>query len=60
MYPGLQVWWEDENPQAFTERAKLYEEELFPREGSQAVEQMPRGVVQSLPLEVIRTQMDTD
>lgn len=35
-------------------------EELFPHEGSQAVEQMPRGAVQFLPLEVIRTQMDTD
>lgn len=54
--------WEDKTQQTFIEireEQTVYREECFFHEGSQAVEQVPKGFVLSLSLEVFKTQLIT-
>lgn len=54
------TWWEDVTQQIFIETREeqtIHREKPFLHEGSQTVEQVPRGVVRSLSFEVFKTQL---
>ena len=56
------AWWEEETQQTFIETREeqtVQCEKPFPHEGSQAVEQVPRGVVWCLSLETFKAWLIT-